>query len=190
MHTCLREIQTRCSLCVSCRLSDEEISRFESLSIKDKISVAKGAKKDAIRRVIKKVNKAKNADIVFMVDSTGSMTRYIQMVKDNIIKLVEYLTKPRGSKGQSYISKVRVAFIGYRDVHVGEEPPSIMDFTEDIPSFRTFLSKVKATGGGDACEDVFGGLEEIQRLRWSENAGTRVLFHIADAPAMAVPTMI
>jgi len=161
-------------------MSDEEIRHFESLSLTEKTTMAKKAKVGAIKRVMAKVRKAKNADIVFMVDSTGSMCGYINMVKNYINNLVEQLIKPRGPRGQSYISKVRVAFVGYRDL--GDGAPSIIDFTEDLKSFRSSMSSVVATGGGDLCEDVFGGLQEVQRLSWSENAGTRVLFHIADAP--------
>ena len=44
----------------------------------------------------------------------------------------------------------------------------------------TFINSVAATGGGDACEDVFGGLEEALKMDWQHK--NRILVHIADAP--------
>ncbi|ETO09642.1 hypothetical protein RFI_27739 [Reticulomyxa filosa] len=56
----------------------------------------------------------------------------------------------------------------------------VLDFTENINEFKDFLGKLTATGGGDDCEDVIGGLEKCVGLKWSSK--TKVLFHIADAP--------
>ncbi len=39
-----------------------------------------------------------------------------------------------------------------------------------------------ATGGGDAPEDVFGGLEKALALSWSTTPRSKVIFHMADAP--------
>ena len=37
-------------------------------------------------------------------------------------------------------------------------------------------------GGGDFPEDVLGGLAKAVQLPWSEHGGTRIIFHIGDAP--------
>ena len=42
------------------------------------------------------------------------------------------------------------------------------------------MNSVRASGGGDACEDVFGGLEEALKMDWQHK--NRILVHIADAP--------
>ena len=55
-----------------------------------------------------------------------------------------------------------------------------MDFA-DAQTFKAFLGGVSATGGGDTCEDVHGGLEAALNLSWSSKS--RCLIHIADAPA-------
>jgi hypothetical protein len=41
--------------------------------------------------------------------------------------------------------------------------------------------QVKPTGGTDECEDVFSGLEAAGKLSW-RGEGSKVIFHIADAP--------
>jgi hypothetical protein len=74
---------------------------------------------------------------------------------------------------------LKVAFVGYRD-HYDEERIISLPFTGDIAYFKSFVSKIQAGGGGDAAEDVFGGLEKAGELQWS--APTRILFHVADAP--------
>ena len=45
-----------------------------------------------------------------------------------------------------------------------------------------FLSAITATGGGDYPEDVIGGLSKAVDLEWPASSGTRVIFHLADAP--------
>jgi len=42
------------------------------------------------------------------------------------------------------------------------------------------MNSIKATGGGDACEDIFGGLEEVLKLDWKHYI--RILVHVGDAP--------
>ena len=70
--------------------------------------------------------------------------------------------------------------MGYRDHSDGQNRIQSMDF--DTPeAFADFLNGVRATGGGDTCEDVHGGLEAALNLSWQKK--NRVLIHIADAPA-------
>lgn len=58
----------------------------------------------------------------------------------------------------------------------------VLQFTKDISSFKTFLSSIRATGGGDAPEDVIGGMDQAVSLTWPEKSGSRILFHLGDAP--------
>jgi len=69
-----------------------------------------------------------------------------------------------------------VAYRDYCDTNRFE----VLGFTEDIQDFKRFVSELKASGGGDAAEDVFGGLAKVLDLEWQ--GFTRVLFHVADAP--------
>ena len=56
----------------------------------------------------------------------------------------------------------------------------VLPFTTDLQAFKSFVGSVRATGGGDAAEDVFSGIEAAQALAWE--AGSRILVHVADAP--------
>ena len=109
-----------------------------------------------------------------MVDATGSMASYIDQVKSVVQNLVTKIS----NKFQNF--SAQFAFVGYRDYGDGADRITCLPFTINLDNFRSFVSNVKATGGADECEDVFGGLEEILKLSWSNM--TRVLFHIGDAP--------
>ena len=77
--------------------------------------------------------------------------------------------------------QIRLAFFGYRDF--GDlKQFEVLPFTYSVDAFPTFCDAVKATGGGDGPEDVFGGLEQMIGLDWSEDGSTHMLFHIADWP--------
>ena len=56
-----------------------------------------------------------------------------------------------------------------------------MDFTENIAQIKAFIAKVQADGGGDAPEDVVGGMRHCLDLSWTAGS-KRQVFHICDAP--------
>jgi hypothetical protein len=55
-----------------------------------------------------------------------------------------------------------------------------IDFTENSSAVVDFMNAVEAIGGADTCEDVFGGLEEVIGLGWTNP--NRILIHVGDAP--------
>lgn len=69
------------------------------------------------------------------------------------------------------------------DLHfIGENHFEVLPFTKSIAEFKAFVVKIRATGGGDAPEDVLGGLHKAISLSWPERSGTRIIFHLGDAP--------
>lgn len=75
---------------------------------------------------------------------------------------------------------MRVGFVGYRDHGDGSDRIVSVDLTDDTEEVISFLNSVKATGGDDECEDIFGGLEKSISLGWKNP--NRILIHIGDAP--------
>ena len=115
-----------------------------------------------------------NIDVAFLVDCTHSMSPYIDNVKLGIEHVVENITK-------KFESKMKVAFVGYRDYRDGRKKIQCFQFTDSIVNFKKNVCKISASGGDDFTEDVLGGLEAaIRKLRWTSK--NKVLFHIADAP--------
>ena len=136
--------------------------------------MAEEARKREIDRVLAMMAAAQAVDLCFLVDCTGSMASYIQGVKEKIQTIVEK------SKRMLPDLNFSVAFVGYRDHCDGANRTVVSNFTTSILEFQSFMGSVQATGGGDAPEDVFGGIEEVTKLSWSKQ--TRILFHIADSP--------
>jgi len=111
--------------------------------------------------------------VAFVVDVTGSMGTYIRDVKNNIAKMVDQIVS--SNKRQL---RIELAFVGYRDLGERDE---FLGFTSSVDDFRLFVSGVRASGGGDFPEDVLGGLDIASRkLQWG--GGTKMIFHIGDAP--------
>ena len=112
-------------------------------------------------------------DVAFLVDCTGSMSKYIDQTKENIEFVVNSIK-------QEFENKVKIAFVGYRDHGDGDNRIQSLGFTEDVHEFKQFVEGIEATGGDDCPEDVLGGLEAVINLTWT--CKNKVLIHVADAP--------
>ena len=114
-------------------------------------------------------------DVVFLIDTTGSMADEIARIKDSLLGV----TRKLRSLGKEFT--LRYGAVLYRDVndqYVTKSHP----FTSDIEAFDTALKTVHATGGGDAPESLNQGLAvAIDGMSWNPDAA-RVVFLIADAP--------
>ncbi|CAF1000772.1 unnamed protein product [Brachionus calyciflorus] len=114
-----------------------------------------------ISNIFKDLANSEKVDICFMIDATGSMSSYINEAKTVVHKVVDRLKK----KFTEF--DLRAAFVGYRDHSDGIDRVTVLPFTENIDSFKSFVTAVVATGGADQCEDIFGGLEvnDFHRLQ-------------------------
>ncbi|XP_028401291.1 alpha-protein kinase vwkA-like [Dendronephthya gigantea] len=155
-------------------------SSKERLKLSEKKLEFVRARKVRIHQLFETMKSSQTVDVCFLIDCTGSMDPYIDQVKLKIDALVAHC------KTIFDDLNLRVAFVGYRDHYDGdrvcddEERIISLQFTDNIANFRSFVSIIKVYGGGDAAEDVFGGLEEAGNLEWS--SPTRILFHVTDAP--------
>lgn len=109
-------------------------------------------------------------DICFVMDCTGSMQPWIEASKQTIKEMIHALPAEEEHK--------RVAFVGYRDF--GDGPAQTLGFTERVEDIIRFIDGQHAFGGGDAAEDVAGGLADALAQNWVSQ--TRTLVLIADAP--------
>ena len=120
-----------------------------------------------------------SVDVCFLMDATCSMGPHIQNAKDTITSIADQV------KAAFPGVAVRFAFIAYRD-HAdqmgGNDSNHFeeFDFSDDVPALKTFIGGVEAIGGGDAPEDIAGGLHKTLALPWC--ASTRCLILVADAP--------
>ena len=114
-----------------------------------------------------------NVDIAFVVDSTASMGRYIQDVKNHVSEIVHKTIEKYPN------STVRVGFVAYRDYTEKEMNIEALDMTNNITKFIEFVGKLKAYAGGDVPENVLGGLDRALHLDWKYP--NRIIFHIGIA---------
>ena len=117
-----------------------------------------------------------NMNIVFLIDTTGSMDAYIHGVKDRAIEFSNILR----SKGVEF----QVGLIGFGDLGEGEKP-SVYNFTNDAEKFQRQVKNIPRTYGGDIPESSLDALETgIQLLQTSyvEKNGNNIFILITDAP--------
>jgi len=120
-------------------------------------------------------------NVVFLIDTTGSMDTYINGVKDRAIEFSGILA----SKGASY----KLGLIGFGDL--GEkEKPSVYNFTDDVPKFQKQVKNIPRTYGGDIPESSLDALEtgvELLNAHRAEEGARNIFILITDAPPH-VPT--
>ena len=75
---------------------------------------------------------------------------------------------------------MRVGFVGYRDFADRKYRIVSINLTEDTTTVIDFMDEIEAYGGGDECEDVYGGLDRVLNHDWK--FPTRILIHVGDAP--------
>ena len=117
-----------------------------------------------------------SADILFIVDATGSMMDEIDFLKDDLLDILN-----RGSKLQGSFT-IRTGAIFYRDEgdkYLTRESA----FTKDYNKTVDFIKKQEAQGGGDYPEAVHTALEvSLQKFAWDDSARARLAFILLDAP--------
>ena len=115
-----------------------------------------------------------STDLMFLIDTTGSMSSYIKAAKNQVRSIVDDI-----KVAFLHEADVRVGIVGYKD-HGDDPNIEFLDFTPDVDKVHFFLSNLEADGGGDAPEDVLGGLQQALNASWKHQ--TRCIIHIADAP--------
>jgi hypothetical protein len=113
-------------------------------------------------------------DLLFILDTTGSMGEEIQRLKATIelinLNLASLSSRP----------SVRFGMVLYKD-RGDEYVTHVVPFTHDLQVFQRALDRVQASGGGDTPEDLQAALEQAMGLPWNRN-GVRLAFIITDAP--------
>ena len=118
-----------------------------------------------------------NVDIAFVVDATGSMGDELSYLKQEMNDIIFK------SKQISSSLNFHFANVFYRDEGKEEYVTRTMDFSRILSESVQFINNQRAGGGGDYEEAVEVALDSaINNLSWSEEARTRIIFLILDAP--------
>jgi hypothetical protein len=177
--------QIECQLFLEGKCNDQKCSQIHNHSLKFK---EENNKEFAIRfntfsqdyALIEpfeaKVSKKASLDLMFIIDCSGSMSPWIQSVKNEIKNIINFIYE------NNSCSQVRLSFICYRDFYNAKanQQYEIFDFNSNVDKAQEFISKVQAIGNDDDPEDVCGGLNLGLKQEWKSNARYAIL--IADMP--------
>jgi von Willebrand factor type A domain len=116
-------------------------------------------------------------EVLFLLDTTGSMGDEIDQLKTTIDSVVQRLNDLPGT------GEVRLGMTLYRDENDAFVTANY-DFTNNIGSFRKALAQVTADGGGDepeALDEAFA--DALAKPHWSApGKAIQLVFLVADAP--------
>lgn len=116
-------------------------------------------------------------EVVFVLDTTGSMGGLIQTAKDKIWSIASTMASARPAP------EIRIGLVAYRD-RGDAYVTQVVDLSRDIDSIQATLMDFEAAGGGDGPESVNQALREaIHRISWSRDPDAyKVVFLVGDAP--------
>jgi Mg-chelatase subunit ChlD len=128
--------------------------------------------------VVGEKNSGKTLEIVFVLDTTGSMGGLIDGAKQRIWGIVNEVMQTPARPD------VRVGLVAYRD-HGDQYVTQVLPLTNDLDKVYTTLMEYRADGGGDGPEDVRKALSDgVRRAGWSKSGGNtaQIVFLVGDAP--------
>jgi Mg-chelatase subunit ChlD len=120
---------------------------------------------------------AKRVEVVFVLDTTGSMGGLIHAAKEKIWSIASTLAQAQQTP------EISMGLVAYRD-RGDAYVTRVVDLDRDLDSMYAQLMDFAADGGGDGPEAVNEALEAaIERMSWSTDQNTyRVVFLVGDAP--------
>lgn len=116
-------------------------------------------------------------DVVFVLDTTGSMAGLIAGAKRKIWSIANQILAGQPKP------HVRIGLIGYRDLD-DDYVTRRYNLTEEIDDVYANLRRFSANGGGDTPEHVNRALDEaINKMQWRKGQHVlRQIFLVGDAP--------
>ncbi len=116
-------------------------------------------------------------EVVFVLDTTGSMGGLIQGAKGKIWSIANTLAQTRPAP------EIRMGLIGYRD-RGDAYVTTLTQLTDDLDAVYGQLMQFQAQGGGDGPESVNQALAEaVNNIQWSKGRDVyRVIYLVGDAP--------
>jgi hypothetical protein len=116
-------------------------------------------------------------DLCFVVDTTGSMSGFIQAAQRQLIETIKLLSGDRNIN-------LQIGLVEYRD-----HPPQDKTFvtrlyplTANLQRMQKVINHLKAEGGGDAPEAVYRGIHDAcTKIKWRSHS-CRFILLVGDAP--------
>ncbi|MDB5869272.1 MAG: hypothetical protein JWP96_1604 [Polaromonas sp.] len=107
------------------------------------------------------------ADLVFLVDVSGSMATCIDALRTNIEAFIDSLNRGDANNAAP-VRDWRGKVVGYRDIEAAEHDalPWIVDnpFVRDAAALKSQLATLEAAGGGDEPESLLDALFKVASM--------------------------
>jgi Mg-chelatase subunit ChlD len=116
-------------------------------------------------------------DVVFVLDTTGSMGGLIQTAKEKIWSIATTMASAQQAP------EIRIGLVAYRD-RGDAYVTKVVDLSSDLDSVYATLMDFQADGGGDGPESVNKALyDAVHSMSWSQqDQAYQVIFLVGDAP--------
>ncbi|RLU00657.1 vWA domain-containing protein [Ketobacter sp.] len=122
-------------------------------------------------------NQRPQVEVVFVLDTTSSMSGLIDAAKNNIWSIASSMASADPEPD------MRMGLVAFRDR--GDAYVTwALDLSQDLDAMYLALSNFKAQGGGDGPESVNAALHAaVNNMAWSQDEQTyKVIFLVGDAP--------
>lgn len=116
-------------------------------------------------------------DVVFALDTTGSMGGLIEAAKEKIWSIATTMASAQNAP------EIRMGLVAYRD-RGDAYVTQVTDLSSDLDSVYATLMDFRADGGGDDPESVNQALyDAVHDISWNQDQDTyKVVFLVGDAP--------
>src|ERR1700730_7213222 len=116
-------------------------------------------------------------EVVFCLDTTGSMGGLISAAKQKIWAISNQIVSGQPTP------RVKIGLVAFRD-RGDAYITKVFDLTEDLDAIHGHLMGFQAQGGGDFPESVNQALHEaVTKINWSKDKQTlKMIFLVGDAP--------
>lgn len=119
---------------------------------------------------------ANGADILFLIDKTGSMENDLDSMKVNLNLIIDQI---------NLLKNIRLGIAAYGDRNTdSSEWFSLSLLSQDYNQSRAFIQELQVSGGGDYPESVYDGIAAtIQQSTFRKDA-QKIILVIGDAPSL------
>src|SRR5581483_919524 len=118
-----------------------------------------------------------NVEVVFAIDTTGSMGGLIEAAKQKVWSIANEVAKGKPAP------RIKLGLVAYRD-RGDSYVTQVFDLSENLDKVYKDLLAFKADGGGDFPEHVLKALDDsAEKISWSSDPKTlKMLYLVGDAP--------